>query len=126
MPTLQETFDLVAPALLKQGKKSYTLRWCPFVESYVYSCSYRGDYGLKCAVGHAIPDEDYKPEFEGKPVDIEPVLSYFLGRGFNVQFLNNLQEIHDVRQPADWRQCLEELAQRHGLSTTAIEPPQGV
>lgn len=28
-------------------------------------CAYRGENGMKCALGHCIPDEQYKPYFEG-------------------------------------------------------------
>lgn len=31
-------------------------------------CSYRGDDGLKCAIGHVIADEDYSPGMEQKGI----------------------------------------------------------
>lgn len=31
------------------------------------TCMYRGPRGLKCAAGHAIPDEVYEPGMEGLP-----------------------------------------------------------
>lgn len=31
-------------------------------------CLYRGPNGMKCAAGHLIPDEKYKPKIEGDPI----------------------------------------------------------
>lgn len=49
-PTLQELFDRVVTALIRQGRPSLN-------DS---ACAYRGDDGAKCAVGHLISDEVYR------------------------------------------------------------------
>lgn len=48
-PTLQQLFDRVVTAVLKQGRPSVTDG----------GCAYRGDDGAKCAVGHLITDAVY-------------------------------------------------------------------
>lgn len=54
----QMVFDTVVEALLKQGKPS----------SNEDECLYRGPRGLKCAIGHLIPDESYNPNIESSSV----------------------------------------------------------
>jgi hypothetical protein len=64
-------------------------------------CVYRGPNGLKCAAGHAIPDCDYNPQWEGIGVgcgSTSVVDEYFQNRGFSVEMLNLLglaQGAHD-------------------------------
>jgi len=50
--TPQEIFDKAVDGMLKQGVQS--MNECG-------SCVYRSSDGLKCAVGHVIPDELYDP-----------------------------------------------------------------
>lgn len=64
--TNQELFDFVTTAIIEQGKPSAKLvnQIIGDDDSYlqVY-CLYRSDAG-KCAAGHIIPDDRYKPEME--------------------------------------------------------------
>lgn len=53
--TNQELFDKVVRAIVKQGRGSINSEGL---------CVYRGPDGLKCAVGHIIPDELYSPLIE--------------------------------------------------------------
>ena len=55
--TSQGIFDFVVPRLAVQGKRSRRSE-----DSSL--CSYRGPNGLKCAVGHLIPDSLYKKEMD--------------------------------------------------------------
>ncbi len=57
----QKTFDFVAKKLLKQGQ----------VSKEHAQCVYRGPNGLKCAIGHLIPDNMYSIELEGKSLSKE-------------------------------------------------------
>jgi hypothetical protein len=64
------------------------------------SCFYRKD-GLKCAVGHLIPDELYQPIMEGKFLD--GLLSRYSAElnipsnisDHKLNYLRDLQQIHD-------------------------------
>jgi len=116
----QEIFDTVARTLLAQEARSSTDGLC----------MYRGSNGAKCAVGHLIPDEVYRPEMDMDPSgqsgtgvrellkkygDVLP--SYFAE---HVDLLMDLQEAHDghVWSPSRkyMRQRLAEVAHRHDLN----------
>ena len=56
MRTAQELFNEVVSHLRKQKKQS--------LSQHGY-CMYRGEDGLKCAIGHLIPDERYHNDMEG-------------------------------------------------------------
>ncbi|MDX1964335.1 MAG: hypothetical protein SFX18_14375 [Pirellulales bacterium] len=65
--TKQETFDIVYRHLLTQGQKSISR----VVGSENFGkCAYRGADGAKCAAGVLIPDEAYKPSYEGHSVAV--------------------------------------------------------
>lgn len=76
------------------------------------ACVYRGLDGARCAVGWMIPDEQYVPEMEGKPV----MVSRYDDRDFitcqiveaagainnaEVQLLSDLQDAHDMYDRED-------------------------
>lgn len=92
--TNQEAFDKVVQHLKTQKEQSFG----PFTNQYgntQHSCLYRGPDGLKCAVGALIPDEEYKPEFEGLAV-----LSLMRRKpasliGLDRDLLLELQRVHD-------------------------------
>lgn len=88
MRTKQEIFDTVVNHLHQQGK--------PAMNGEV--CSYRADDGSMCAVGCLIPDEAYKPVFEGRTIDmfvhhedlnLPPELAAY------DEMLYSLQDVHD-------------------------------
>jgi len=94
--TKQETFDKVAVHLIKQGKQS--------VSGYSGGCAYRGDNGLRCAVGALIPDDLYDDEMDNEGIGIGslcdentgpygPKFPIFPRRLFNL--LQALQMAHD-------------------------------
>lgn len=103
--TLQQIFDKVTKHLLTQNKIS---------EDY-FGCVYRGDNGLKCAVGCLIPDHLYHDSIENKTVD-SPEVSAIMKQiipGYNSrkeELLMRLQEIHDEFETFVWKTKLQELA----------------
>lgn len=110
MPTKQETFDTVAKHLLTQGERSESS----------FGCAYRGDGGLKCAVGVLIPEERYYPDMEGASVSNTPFILNGVAKlmrrlGHDLALLGELQRVHDEHEPDDWRECLEAVAREHGL-----------
>lgn len=65
----QEVFNFVWAKLKEQGQPSTYIKNPDLpVDSYSVSCRYRGDNDCKCAVGHLIPDDEYKSSLEGKGV----------------------------------------------------------
>jgi hypothetical protein len=85
--TNQETFDKVVTALRAQGK--------PSVNPETNECMYRGPNGIKCAAGHLIPDDEYKPKFEGYRVDADTIISIIQDNGHDIALVKELQFAHD-------------------------------
>lgn len=84
-------------------------------------CQYLTQGGDKCAVGCLLPDDLYRPVFEGNNVqallDEHPLL---LGYFWNVDktFLSRAQRLHDVhaKDAAKLVELLDLLALAHGLT----------
>lgn len=97
----QEIFNKVWKGLKSQG-------WQRSVRGE--KCLYRGPDGLKCAIGHLIPDEHYWKEMEGKTVytlmDTYPNLNLST---MNLGFLDSLQTIHDL----SWECTPQELEEKY-------------
>ena len=112
--TMQEVFDTAVIGLLKQGVKSAE----PGNPS---ACRYRGEGGLKCAVGFLIPDELYDDSIECCEVSNNAVLELLDKCGVptttagTTKLLEQLQEIHDYRPVGKWRGCFNDLAGDFGL-----------
>lgn len=87
-------------------------------------CLYRGPDGMKCAIGHIIPDELYKKNWDvkSKTVDFLPnTLWKKLGIDWlsnnMYQFLMALQRIHDnCRNPELMEARYREFARENNLS----------
>lgn len=97
--TRQEIFDKVISGLAAQGWKQSTYK-NPLTG--VPSCRYRGDGGTKCAIGHLIPDDLYRPDLENMVVyskDVKEVLEkaniFPDNDGYFWAFLADLQDAHD-------------------------------
>lgn len=97
---LQEKFDTVLACLRKQGRPSINADG---------ACLYRGPDGLKCALGHLIPDATYKPWFEGTgPEGCDKSVARAAGLDpydhRQVSFAARLQAAHDT--PAHNARCV--------------------
>lgn len=79
---------------------------------------YRGSEGLKCAVGHLIPDDLYTPEMEAFSADVNPVKSVLEGLGVYIKLANQLQIIHDIFRVGQWEEGWRNLAEETGLTYT--------
>ncbi len=80
-------------------------------------CAYRGEDGLKCAIGCLIPDSEYSEKIEGGGVhflvsntDMPPSL-----RGVDLNLLNQLQTVHDQHDPLGWENGLKDVARAFNL-----------
>lgn len=108
----QEVFNKVYAALKAQdfnrsmgGSKTFK------------TCRYRGENGLKCAVGHLIPDDKYNNKFEGSTViDADIAAAAGAKEDGDVYFLRNLQLAHDGSvSPSYMKTKLHNLAENYGL-----------
>lgn len=125
--TNQDAFNQAVTWMLAQGKRSLN-------QNDV--CVYRGDNGLRCAVGTLIPDAEYQPWFDDVdhssfPDDVGiaegttaavvvphvPSLA-----GVDLFLLSRLQGIHDRSDVKHWRRDLKFLGDSLGLTWPLDEP----
>lgn len=91
--TEQEIFNQVYLGLKSQGFET------SLSDNYV--CAYKGTDGRKCAAGWLIPEGSYNPIIEGKDLfevaklDVFPNLFPMLGTPDKVEFVFDLQRVHD-------------------------------
>jgi hypothetical protein len=112
--SLQDTFDQCVTHARKQG--------CRSIDEYD-SCLYRDGNGNKCFAGAFIPDSQYDPKFEGGPIcedyissEVSEILYYL---GYDLNFVRELQTIHDWSSVNSWEGQFIKLAERWGLKYTA-------
>lgn len=85
------------------------------------TCLYRSGNGAKCFVGAMINDAFYHESMEEQQADDHDILMAVqrsFGRRVNdegVQFLLELQEIHDKYDVEDWETKFRQLAHKHVL-----------
>lgn len=109
MSNEQNIFTMAYVGLALQGfKKS--------VDDVDVHCMYRGENGLKCAIGHCIPDEEYREEFEC----IDGIFAIMNGvsslKGMTLHFLKHLQDCHDnATSPENMKSRLINFANWHNL-----------
>lgn len=117
--SLQEVFTTVAVHLLRQNEKSmgqYPSRNEHMNGHPVGGCMYRGDNGLKCAVGVLIPDSVYTLALEGECIagnNVRAALrlsSIDLGPATMENMLSALQRVHDNDPVYYWAERLSHLA----------------
>lgn len=113
--THQQTFDMVVEGFASQGFKISILG--------DGDCVFRTEDGLKCSVGHLIPDADYRPEFDTEPMGLINVIgevAVLQLHDFDV--LEALQGVHDTADgPFALKQGLQNYAVMNGLSTSTLE-----
>lgn len=126
----QKVFDIVAPALLKQGVRSVDGSGL---------CRFRGEDGRKCAIGFLIKDEFYDPYIEHWSFRTTAFLNILNKSGVfdgwrmpqpdsnrnyllcpEADFMGGLQTIHDNHDPENWKEHLMKFAGYHGLDPSCI------
>ena len=121
--SLQAIFDRVAVHLLKQKQKSMTLGAPDGIADPI--CAYRGEDGLKCALGVLIPDSKYRVSFEGVSLDYGQINSS-LARAAGIRtdaqaaLAIDLQTIHDEEPVRKWSGSLREVAERYNLDDSIL------
>jgi hypothetical protein len=112
--------ELFNKAYLGLAGQKFT-RSAASVEVHGGLCLYRGTDGLKCAIGHAIPDELYDPEMDpiqegATAVPLQKILD-LIGYIGPDNFAQELQSAHDGAVTAlDMRDRLKALARNHNLT----------
>ena len=135
MLTLEEKqtlFDRGIGGIIDQGG--------PSMDQDGEDCVYRDGSGRKCAIGHLIGDEHYKPSFEGaamfnkneKTRSIIRAVSKTTGISEGVlweeadEFLEALQQLHDTNargfSMSDFISRAQVFAKIHELNTDILEP----
>jgi hypothetical protein len=83
------------------------------------TCAYITPDGLRCAIGCLIPDGHPALNSRGGVADLVSKYSdleqYLHVNKVGIRFFEQLQDIHDYRQPYRWRSALAAFANRHGL-----------
>lgn len=83
-------------------------------------CRYRTSHGLKCAIGHCIPDELYEERFESKSTKwikelLDKKSSLFCDIEYS--FIHQLQKCHDLSEDsAEIQKRLENFARSKDLT----------
>lgn len=124
--TLQEMFNFITTALTLQGEKSVAYNF----KGQVNSCMYRGDKGLKCAVGQLIPDALYDPAMD-KGIGVQHLLDAFprlaphllasdVSEAVAIDFLEVMQATHDQCDPNLWPERFVRIADRFKLQYDAV------
>ena len=124
--TAQEVFDFVVGKVLEQGCKSVHCE----TNFAAVSCMYRGNNGNKCAFGHLIADEDYRPAMENKTA-LTVFRNYQIMLGWkligenpaHLGLVMGLQQAHDDSSSDNFRfefaNKAFRLASNRGLDTSA-------
>lgn len=102
-------------------------------------CAYRGDHGLKCGIGHAIPDACYNPLFDG--INLSTSIGMMLANshkdfdvlrrlfgGVPLRVLKDIQTAHDSMLSAytsknnkqEWEQRMKDIAVAYDLTYTPV------
>lgn len=104
----QEVFDQVARHMMTQKEKSQDN----------HSCLYRSD-GLKCAAGCLIADEEYSKDFERKGWG--GLVQEGSVPGAHELLIKDLQRVHDLKDPEEWKDWLLEVAEEYELSHGVLD-----
>lgn len=102
----REAFEIVKKHLLCQGKKSQSLN------GY---CKYRGEGGLKCAIGALIPDDKYKECYDRDTGLLEILDQCGLGN-LNYMMVSELRVIHDSLEIKEWPEALTRVSRKYDLT----------
>lgn len=103
MITNQDAFTKMVRHLREQNEKSLLVGG---------GCAYRGQNGLKCAIGCLILYDEYNVSMERTPVKELYVQAL---HGLNFDMLESMQGLHDFREPKEWEKAFNEVAKLYTL-----------
>ena len=106
----KKVFKTIATHMLTQKKASQDRN----------TCLYRDGYGLSCAIGILINDDNYSKELEGYDITdtrVSTAVANSLGspplNAKDRSFLGALQDFHDYSEPQYWRGELDIFSMKH-------------
>jgi len=108
----QEVFDFVAHHMLTQNEKCGNPEFQLHDGTTKFLCRYQHN-GLKCAAGCLIADNEYHPKFEGCGWGVHAAKGNVDWK--HSTLIRHLQEIHDNRDPSDWKADLDWRAEKSKL-----------
>lgn len=119
-------FKKIVGGLLKQGTQS--------MDKTESTCKYRGAGGMRCALGMVIDDAAYKKSLEGNTIMStdnirkSKIVKALVDSGIDVstpadiEFLGEMQEIHDSAFGRPWIENFKSAAVSHlGMSKSAAK-----
>lgn len=115
----QDIFDAAYKGLASQGFKQSK-------SPNAGGCAYRGEDGLRCAVGHLIADENYNEGLEGLSANDGSVLLAARLSNCDAELLDDMQGAHDgqdkfhVVTPDEMKSRLALVAAKHGLQVPEV------
>ena len=104
----QHLFDTMVNHLRKQQAQSHL---------GMAGCAYRGNDGLKCAVGCLISDDEYLPEMEGSSLS-QLELAEQINDSETTELLEAFQMAHDQVRIDYWELEFKRLAEKFNLTYT--------
>ncbi len=119
MTTKQELFDKVCEGLASQN-------W----EQCFHECCRYEYNGKRCAIGHLIDEKEFQAQYGKKlcemigTVTISPSIKKYICEKYgeeNIDFLRDLQRVHDNASDANMKRKHEEFAELHDLDTTKLD-----
>jgi hypothetical protein len=114
--TAQQIFDQVARHLLTQGQRA--------TDPISDGCRYRTFDGRSCAVGCLLTPEEAQAADEADTAGVQDLVAFHLLPARllgHVELLHQLQQVHDIDEPCDWRAELRVVAEDHQLSAAVLE-----
>ncbi len=104
----QEAFSVMVNHLRAQGEKSV---------GPAGFCKYRGENGLKCAVGALVDDEHYDNRIEGSCWSklFQEAMALSGWTDIDNHLLIDTQSVHDAHELEEWEDQLKWVAIKHNL-----------
>jgi hypothetical protein len=79
------------------------------------NCLYRAADGNRCFVGELIPDEKYSRDIEDTPVGKHMIDRIPGATLLDIDFLQDMQTVHDNYTVEEWKDELSSLADKYNL-----------
>lgn len=88
------------------------------------TCMYYGPNGLKCSIGCLIPRKLYDADLETRTIADDKIIRV-LKKVINwdkvdCDILSSLQELHDHKEPEDWKDGLTKIAKQYNLKELSV------
>lgn len=130
--TGQQVFDKVVNHLRKQGHKAMSSQHEDSMRNGVPICAYLDPAtGDRCAAGCLIESDEYRTTYESERffmILTNPI--YGAPRSLvdrlypHRSLIGSLHDVHDIKEPENWEETLESVADQYGLTYTPPTPQE--